>query len=225
MHNSYDVRKSKILHSVNSPFLKRHKKIAHIFLRPFYFCNIFRVRELILYTDLKEVNIIVAAVRKVKSKDRLAMNLLYARYVKEMLTLSYRMVNSLEEAEDIIQESFLTSFQKIDQLQDPINYSFWLKRIVVNNSIKASKSKIYFKPIEDDNYEDEQEEERWYEHLKFETINTSIQNLPNGCRDILTLYLLDGFKHREIADLYDISISTSKSQYRYALKLLKEQLI
>ena len=173
---------------------------------------------------MKTINIITEAVKKIKANDKLAMNFLYTRYAKEMLTLSYRITNNIGDAEDVVQESFLSSFQKINQLKDPNHYSFWLKRIVLNNSLKAIKNKIYFKPIEDEDFEDIPEEDKWYEGIKFETINETIQNLPNGCRDILTLYLLDGFKHKEIAEAYKISVSTSKSQYRYALKLLKEQL-
>lgn len=173
---------------------------------------------------MKTVNIIIEAVKKVKANDRLAMNLLYTRYAKEMLTLSYRITNNLDDAEDVIQESFLSSFHKINQLKDPKYYSFWLKRIVLNNSLKVVKNKIYLKPIDEEDIEDVQEEDKWYESIKFETINKTIQNLPNGCREILTLYLLDEFKHKEIAEILNISVSTSKSQYRYALKLLKEQL-
>ncbi len=173
---------------------------------------------------MKTVNIITEAVKKIEVNDRLAMNLLYTRYAKEMLAMSYRITNNLSDAEDVIQESFLNSFQKINQLKDPNHYLFWLKRIVLNNSLKIIKNKIYFKPIEDKEYEDIHEEGKWYESIKFETINEAIQNLPNGCREIFTLYLLDEFKHKEIAEAFKISVSTSKSQYRYALKLLKEQL-
>ena len=173
---------------------------------------------------MKSINIITEAVKKIKTKDRLAMNLLYTRYVKEMLTFSYRITNNMDDAEDVIQESFLSSFLKINQLKDPNHYSYWLKRIVLNNSLKVVKNKVYFKPIEEEDFEDVQDNEKWYENIQFETINKTIQSLPNGCREILTLYLLDGFKHKEIAEVFKISVSTSKSQYRYALKLLKKQL-
>lgn len=173
---------------------------------------------------MKENSIIVAAVRRVKQNDKVAMNLLYNTYVKDMLNLSYRITNNLADSEDIIQESFLHSFQKINQLKQIENYAGWLKRMVVNNSLKKIKKRNYFKPIEEEDYEDKEETTNWYVNIPFDVISAAIQALPNGCREILTLYLLDGYKHIEIAALLDISISTSKSQYRYGLGLLRQRL-
>ena len=159
-----------------------------------------------------------------KSNDKQGMSFLYSTFVKEMLTLSFRVTNNLSDAEDVVQESFVKSFQKIEQLKDPENYKYWLKRIVVNHSIRVSKKRIHFAQVEEGQIKAEEETENWYTDIKLEMINQAIQNLPNGCRGILTLYLLEGFKHREIAELYKIAESTSKSQYRYGLKLLKQEL-
>ena len=141
-----------------------------------------------------------------------------------MLTLSYRITDNLHDAEDIIQESFVHSFSVIDQLKENENFGPWLKRIVVNNSLKRIKKRQPFTALKDVPAEEFDETNRWYESIPFTTVQEAIQRLPNGCREVLTLYLLDNFKHREIAETLEISTSTSKSQYQYGLKLLRHSL-
>ena len=153
------------------------------------------------------------------------MKVLYNQFAREMLTLSFRITQRMEDAEDIVQESFLTSFQQINKLKEPAHYRAWLKRIVVNNSIKQTRQKIHFTTIEDLEEEVEEHDNNWYKAISFDKIKTAINTLPDGCRQIFTLYLLEDYKHREIAELLNIAVSTSKSQYRYALKLLKEELV
>jgi len=155
----------------------------------------------------------------------LAMKVLYEQYSREMLGLSYRITQNKADAEDIIQEAFLKSFQEIRKLKEAEKYPAWLKRIVLNRSLSTIKGKIHFAEIDNiaESIEDE-DQEHWYEGIPFEKIKPAIQELPDGCRQVFTLYLLEDYKHREIAELLDISLSNSKSQYRYALKLLKEKL-
>lgn len=163
-------------------------------------------------------------VYRVKRDDLLATKLLYECFAREMLTCSFRITQNMADAEDVIQESFMTSFEKINKLNDAERYAGWLKKIVVNNSLKLVKKRQHFLEVEavEDYVEDD--DDNWYENIPFEKIQAAIQQLPNGCREIFTLYLMERYKHREIADMLNISVSTSKSQYRYALSLLKETL-
>jgi len=139
-----------------------------------------------------------------------------------MLTIAYRITNDLQEAEDILQESFLQSFTRIGQLQKPARYGSWLSRIVVNNSLKSRRKKLRFEILEDlPEYTDDGD---WYRKLPASIVGQAIQELPEGARAVFTLFLMEGYKHQEVADALDISLSTSKSQYRYALKLLKKKL-
>ena len=167
---------------------------------------------------------IAELVQRVRQKDMLAMRILYHQYAKAMLTLSFRITQNKADAEDIIQESFLRSFEQIAKLNEPEKYGGWLKRIVVNNSLRATKTKRHFDPIDQMEDTPEEDQSNWYEGIPFEKIKTAINKLPDGCREIFTLYLLEGYKHKEVAELMQISVSTSKSQYRYALKLMREQL-
>ncbi len=173
---------------------------------------------------MKHADLLSSAVKKVAKGDKLAMNWLYTFFVKEMLTISFRITNNLSDSEDIIQESFIQSFDKIGQLKKATNYKHWLKRMVVNNSLKKIQKRRYFQDIEDHEIVEKEEESNWYEGVAFGKIQEAIQLLPDGCREILCLYLLEEYKHKEIASLLDISVSTSKSQYRYAITLLRTKL-
>ncbi len=154
------------------------------------------------------------------------MSYLYSRFVKSMLTLSYRITNDLNDAEDIVQEAFIHSFKNIHQLKDAQKYNSWLKRIVVNNSIRfiQVKSKHNLININDEIIDESDTQTNWQASISAERLNENIQSLPDGCRTILTLYALEGYSHKEVAESCQISISTSKSQYLYALKLLRKKL-
>ncbi len=151
------------------------------------------------------------------------MRALYERYSKEMLATSYRITNDLQGSEDILQEAFLDAFQKIDQLKDDCKYGDWLKRIVINKSLSSIKRRMHFKEVELA-IDVPQEDEILPLACSFADLQKVIQELPEGCRQVFSLYLLDEYRHKEIAELLNISVSTSKSQYRYALKLLRDKL-
>jgi len=173
---------------------------------------------------LKELGYISSLVQKVKRKDVLAMRTLYEAFAKEMLAASQRITNSKADSEDILQEAFLNSFDKIGQLKDENHYGPWLKRIVVNKSLTAIKKRITFYEVEEIEPFVVEDTNPWYEGISFEKIKSAIQDLPDGSREIFSLYLLEGYKHREIAEALNVSVSTSKSQYRYALKILRNKL-
>lgn len=167
---------------------------------------------------------ITELVERVRKNDMLAMKVIYEKSVPAMMSLSVRITQDREESQDIIQESYLRSFQQIHTLDDPKKYFGWLKRIVLNNSLKASRSKMHFEEVEKVEAPEDLDESPWYQGIPFAKIKAGIDQLPNGCREIFTLYLLEEYKHREIAEELGIAVSTSKSQYRYALKLMKAYL-
>jgi len=173
---------------------------------------------------LREHDYITSLVHQVKKNDVVAMRTLYDKYSKEMLATSYRITNNLQDSEDILQDAFLVSFQKIHQLKEGGKYVGWLNQIVVNKSLAQIKKRVHFKELNIVEDQAEENEENWFEGISFEKIKEAIQELPEGCRQIFSLYLLENYKHKEIAELLGISVSTSKSQYRYALKLLKDKL-
>lgn len=163
---------------------------------------------------------------KLASKhNTMAQHKLYDMFHREMLGLTVRMVGNVHDAEDLLQESFIAAFTNIGKLKDPSRFGGWLRQIVVNNSITHLKRRDYFSPLEEvrvDQFEDESDE--WYKDLSFEEIRQEIDNLPNGCREIFTLYIIEEYKQREIAKMLGISLSTVKSQYRYSLSILRSKL-
>ncbi|MFT6845019.1 MAG: RNA polymerase sigma-70 factor (ECF subfamily) [Flavobacteriales bacterium] len=157
-------------------------------------------------------------------QNLLAQQELYQRFSAEMLGLCLRMIGKNDVAEDALQEAFIKAFSQLSRLKEPNRFAGWFKRIVINECLIQLKQKNYLTAWEDELPQIAEEEENELEHIGFETINIEIDKLPNGCRQILVLYLLEDLKHKEIAKMLNVSVSTVKSQYQYALKLLRTKL-
>ncbi|GGD17065.1 RNA polymerase subunit sigma-24 [Hyunsoonleella pacifica] len=140
-----------------------------------------------------------------------------------MFNVCVRMVKSKEDAEDILQESFVDAFKNLNSFRYESTFGSWLKRIVINKSINHLKLKRVPLVAMDD-YDDwipeQQEEEINEEYLNVDTIKTAIKQLPEGYQTIINLYLIEGYDHVEIGEILGISTSTSKSQYHRAKKKL-----
>ena len=160
-----------------------------------------------------------------KDGDQKAQFQIYKLYYKAMYNTSLRIVNDTMEAEDIMQESFLSAFEKIDTYSGTVSFGAWLKKIVVNRSLDAlSRRKAIFEDIDthlelrDESGEDSSRNEEI--DLKVEEVKEAIERLPDGYRIILSLYLLEGYDHDEIADILAITSSTSRSQLSRAKQKL-----
>jgi RNA polymerase sigma-70 factor (ECF subfamily) len=168
----------------------------------------------------KEKNIIA----KCKEGDVKAQFLLYKQYSKAMYNIAIRFLNNTMDAEDILQESFLSAFEKIEGLSNINSFGSWLKRIVINNCLTLlRKKKIYFEDIEDYKLEDTENEDSFTD-IDPVIVHREIKNLPDGGRTILVLHALEGYKHREIAKMMGISESTSRTQYKRALGILNKNI-
>lgn len=160
--------------------------------------------------------------RKCKKGDEKAQYRLYKMYSKVLYNLILRMLGNSLDAEDVLQDTFVTAFDQISALKDSRAMSAWLKKIAVNKSLEfLRRKKIEFIEIETDIPASEELE---YSQIPMEVIHHQIKLLPEGCRVIFTLYLLEDYSHKEIAQLLKISESTSKSQYKRAKHLLKQEL-
>ncbi|OFY63137.1 MAG: hypothetical protein A2Y71_09895 [Bacteroidetes bacterium RBG_13_42_15] len=160
-----------------------------------------------------------------KVGDQKAQFQIYKLYYKAMYNTSLRIVNDTMEAEDIMQESFLSAFEKIDTYSGTVSFGAWLKKIVINRSLDVlGKRKAVFEDIESHvGIRDESPEEQVrYEEMdvKVEEVKEAIERLPDGYRIILSLYLLEGYDHDEIAEIMGISSSTSRSQLSRAKQKL-----
>lgn len=148
---------------------------------------------------------------------------IYELYSKSMFNLALRMLNNREDAEDMLQESFVECFRNIQTFRFESTFGAWLKRIIVNKCINHLKKKKIDLTLYDTlpPVIDEEEEATEYETGK---IFKGIEMLPDGYRIILTLYLLEGYDHAEISQILGISESTSKSQYSRAKDKLRNLL-
>ncbi|HEX2920309.1 MAG TPA: RNA polymerase sigma factor [Bacteroidales bacterium] len=147
---------------------------------------------------------------------------LYKQYSKAMYNLAFRILNNREDAEDILQETFIDCFNMIGTFRFESTFGAWLKRILVNkclNHLKRRKPLISFYDELPDCEEEQDDEKNFYDLNK---IYDGIKKLPDGYRIIFTLYLLEGYDHEEIGQILGISESTSKSQYSRARQKLKK---
>jgi len=163
-----------------------------------------------------------------KSGDQKAQFQIYKLYYKAMYNTSLRIVNDTMEAEDVMQEAFLSAFEKIDTYSGTVSFGAWLKKIVVNRSLDAlNKKKAVFEDIESHTgIRDDSGDERARNDeidIRVEEVKEAIDRLPDGYRVILSLYLLEGYDHDEIAEIMEINSSTSRSQLsRAKQKLIAE---
>lgn len=159
-----------------------------------------------------------------KKGDVKAQYSIYKNYSQAMYNISIRFMGIKMDAEDILQESFVQAFEKLKSFKGESSFGAWLKRIVINNCIsQLRKNKMQFEEINESllNISEESEIE---ETIDPDIVHNAIKELPEGARTVLNLYALEDFKHRDIAEMLNISESTSKSQYIRAKQLLCEKI-
>lgn len=162
-------------------------------------------------------------IEKCRRGDREAHYQLYKLYSRSMYNVGYRIVNNEEEAQDVLQEAFISAFRSLDHYRGDATFGSWLKRIVVNKAINVIKRRKTERFPDDDRF-DVPEEESDVEEFQFtvQQVRDAIEKLPDGYRSVLSLYLLEGYDHSEIAEILGISESTSKSQFNRSKKKLRE---
>ncbi|MFC2107602.1 RNA polymerase sigma factor [Bacteroidota bacterium] len=162
-----------------------------------------------------------------RHNERKAQFEIYKLYYKAMYNTSLRIIGNRTDAEDIMQESFLDAFRKIDTYNEESSFGAWLKRIVINKSIDALKKSQDFKEIieNEDQISNNLFDEDPVEILswKVENIRQAIENLSDRYRVILSLYLLEGYDHEEISLILDMKHGAVRTKYsRARQKLLQE---
>ncbi len=165
---------------------------------------------------------------RVQKGDRKAQYTMYKQYVDAMYHTALRIMNNTTDAQDVVQECFVKVFEKIHSYRGESTVGAWIKTIAINTAINAlRKNKKNLEYSSDENLElksKEEEEESSEQLYSNKTIHDAVLNLPNGCRAVLNLYLFEGYAHREVAEILNITESTSKTQYRRAKILLRDKL-
>jgi RNA polymerase sigma-70 factor (ECF subfamily) len=164
-------------------------------------------------------------IEKCKQNNRQAQMQLYNQYCQGMYIVAKRFVKHDAEAEDVVQDAFIKAFSKLHQFEATVTFGAWLKRIVINTSIDALKSKnqrlveleeVHLKVV------DTNDEDKWLvdDAVTINDIKEAINTLSEKYRYVVMLYLIEGYDHQEISEILQISEVASRTQlYRGKLKL------
>jgi RNA polymerase sigma-70 factor (ECF subfamily) len=173
-------------------------------------------------TDLTEL------IKRCKAHEPAGFELLYKTYYRVLYGIAMRYAKSAAEAEDILQDSFIKVFNSIRNYQAEGSFEGWLKRIVQNTAINSYRSQLRFSLYVDVSEQElllsDDSSDEIFESLEAKEIVLLLNKMPEGYRLILNLYSIDGYSHKEIAQMMNISEGTSKSQLFKAKKHLKSLL-
>lgn len=143
-----------------------------------------------------------------------------------MYNVAYRIVRNEEEAQDVLQEAFIAAFRNLEGYRGSATFGSWLKRIVVNKSLNTLSRRRFEAIPETDDWDipEADPDVEYRGGLSVEQVKNSIGQLPDGYRTVLSLYLIEGYDHQEIAEIMGFTESTSKSQLNRAKARLRELL-
>jgi RNA polymerase sigma factor (sigma-70 family) len=153
------------------------------------------------------------------AQNRLAQKTFYDRYSRAMYTLAYRLTHNFEVANEVLQDGFLQAFRSIANFREESTLGAWLKTIMIRTALKHVKTIKNFDeitPSVSDTLID------WGEALDAEYLEKAIQSLPDGFRTVFVLIEIEGYTHKEVAEILCISEGTSKSQLFYAKQRLRK---
>lgn len=166
-------------------------------------------------------------IRNCKNGDVAAQQQVYQMYAPKVYGICLKYCHTKAFAEDTLQDTFITVFEKIGQFSHKGSFEGWIKRIAVNTAMQVYRKKPKVFEIVDDNIPEEDENSFYIEdsdQYSLDVLLSVIQKLPNRYRLVFNLYVLDGYSHQEIAEMLAISVGTSKSNLSRARKILQQQL-
>jgi len=160
-------------------------------------------------------------IRRCIQQDTMAQNELYRRFAGKMNGVCLRYSRNRSDAQDILQDAFVKVFVNLSKFKGEGSFEGWIKRIVINTSLKHYQKNLRFRNESDI----DQAIELSYDHHIVEKMSAGeimkcVQQLPDGYRTIFNLYAIEGYQHNEIGELLGISEGTSKSQLSRARGLL-----
>jgi len=161
-----------------------------------------------------------------KRKDRQSQKDLYKGCFSYAMSICLRYANNAEEAQEILNDSFLKVFNKIHLLSPPFNFKAWLRRILINTSIDyLRKNKSFLYSADYQEAKSIEVEASALDHLSEQDILMLVQMLPPSYRTVFNLYAIEGYSHEEIAKTLQISVGTSKSNLHKARQILQKRLL
>lgn len=162
--------------------------------------------------------------KECRKNNKQAQGQLYKFLAPKLFAVCLKYSRSYEEAQDNLQESFLIIFNKINQFNDTGSFEGWAKRIVINYTLQQYRSQVMYFEIISEKIADDENVELDDENVSMDLLLKIIQELPDRYRLVFNLYVIDGYSHKEIAEMLDISEGTSKSNLSRAKLILKEKL-
>ncbi len=157
-------------------------------------------------------------VRACINNDRRAQKELYEKYKRAMYTICYRITGDFDLANDALQEAFIQIFRALPKFRAESTLGAWIKTIVVRTAIKKIKKQPKFDELEDFHTADRVD---WGTSLDTEYLEKAILSLPEGYRAVFVMIEVEGYAHKEVAEILGISVGTSKSQLFHAKKRLR----
>lgn len=178
-----------------------------------------------LHYDKENLELLI---KKAISNDRVAQNKLYELLAARMFPVCLRYSKSREEAEEILQESFIKMFTHLKQYRNDGSFEGWVRKIVVNTALQKLREKARSYPIvniiEEISEQTSVSENNTYSNIGFKVLLELIQKLPPTYQMVFNLYVFEGLKHKEIAKLLNISEGTSKSNLYDARMILQKEI-
>ena len=168
-----------------------------------------------------------AIIRGCIKNQAVAQRKLYLQYSPKMLAVCYRYAHNREDAEDMLQEGFIKVFTQIGRFENRGSFEGWIRKIIVHTCINILKKNKKFNESVDliHAHSIALKEDSIPALVQVKQIVECIRLLPTGYRTVLNLFAIEGYSHREIAQLLDIEESTSRSQFTRAKAMLEELLI
>ncbi|WP_317167784.1 sigma-70 family RNA polymerase sigma factor [Spirosoma sp. KUDC1026] len=152
---------------------------------------------------------------------RLAQRQLFERYKRAMFTTAYRILNDYDHANDVLQDAFVDVFRSLGQFRFQSTLGAWIKIIVVRQALRKQQLEGRFLTLDETMHD---QPAPWRDTITGAELDAAIRTLPDGARTIFLLVEVEGYAHKEVAELLGVSEGTSKSQVSYAKKLLRKRL-
>ncbi|WP_281636267.1 RNA polymerase sigma factor [Flavobacterium marginilacus] len=155
--------------------------------------------------------------------DRQAQQWIYSKYSPKMLSVCRQYIKDLHSAEDVMITAFMKVFVSLEKFEHKGSFEGWIRRTMINECISFIRVQKKVSFVEDEIFSEESFN-NIESHFSIEDIQSLIDSLPDGYKMVFNLYVIEGYKHQEIAGLLGINEGTSKSQLSHARKVLQEQI-
>lgn len=163
-------------------------------------------------------------INECKNNNRKAQRELYDRFSSNLFASCLKYAPNYQEAQDILQDTFIVIFKKIDQFNDDGSFEGWCRRIAVNIALQRYRKKKVFNLVNEDQIKDHEEEIEERDDIDLKSLLSMVQQLPVRYRLVFSMYVLDGYSHKEISSMMEITEGTSKSNLARARQHLKEMI-